>query len=191
MNSLSHFAGSIGTIVAALVGGGITYLVAVFTKESKVSEFRQNWIDGLREDAAKFIGIWYYVAAELELVPSAEFSTREFWRSMKDEFMQMEVLQARIVLRLNPEEHSSVIEQLKFLANGESLTGLTHSQRVAEISSFSDDVQKILKGEWARVKKGENTYRFVKTASKIVLIVAFLALAIAGLAHLAATQGAP
>src|SRR5690606_7505857 len=167
--------------------GSITYLVAVFTKESKVSEFRQSWIDGLREDTAEFIGIWYFEAAELELVPSSEFSTREFWRSMKGELMQMEILQARITLRLNPEEHSGVIDQLRFLANGESLTGLAHTQRVEEITSLSDDVQKILKSEWTRVKNGENTYRLIKTVSKIVLIVAFLSLAIAGLIQLGVT----
>src|SRR5690606_29070943 len=139
MNPLSPFAGAIATITAALLGGGVTYLIAVFTKESKVSEFRQNWIDALREDTANFIGIWYHVAAELQLVPKEELTTRQFWRSMKDELTQLEVLQAKITLRLNPKEHSSIITKLSFLANGESLTGLTHDQRVAKITSFSDD----------------------------------------------------
>jgi hypothetical protein len=109
------------------------------------------------------------VAAELDLVDPQDFSSREFWRSMKDEFMQMEILQARIVLRLNPLEHGEVIERLEFLAQGESLTGLTHEVRKAEIESFSTQIQGLLKSEWSRVKRGEDTYRAVKQVSKFVL----------------------
>lgn len=184
MTAHPQFTSAIATIVAALVGGTITYLVAVFTKESKVSEFRQTWIDGLREDTAKFIGIWYYVAAELELVPSEELTTRDFWRSMKDEFMELEILQAKIQLRLNPKEHAGVIEQLTFLARGESFTGLTHDQRTTEIGAFSDDIQVILKSEWDRVKRGEATYRVVKRGSMWALATALLLLLIFGAVRL-------
>lgn len=186
MTYFSTFAGAIATIVAALVGGGITFLVAVFTKENKVSDFRQNWIEGLREDTARFIGIWYYVAAELELVPSDEFSSRDFWRSMKDQFMELEILQARIGLRLNPGEHAEVIESLGFLAQGESLTALTHAQRKAEIESFSEEVQRILKSEWTRVKRGEDTYRNIKRVSKWMLAIGAILLLVVGTIQLVA-----
>ncbi|CAG2091175.1 hypothetical protein XCY_002363 [Xanthomonas euroxanthea] len=186
MTSNSPFIGATATIIAALVAGSVTYLVAVFTKESKVSDFRQGWIDNLREDTAKFIGIWYYVAAELELVPSQEFTTRDFWRSMKSEFMELEILQAKIELRLNPNEHASVIEQLKSLAQGESFTGLTHAQRKQEIESFSNDVQGILKSEWRRVKRGEPTYRAIKLASKLALASGLILLLIVGAIRLGA-----
>jgi hypothetical protein len=186
MTNFSTFAGATATIIAALVGGGITYLVAVFTKENKVSDFRQDWIDGLREETARFIGIWYYVAAELEFVPPEEFSTRHFWRSMKDQFMELEILQAKIELRLNPSEHSGVIERLGFLTQGESLTGLTHAQRKAEIDFFSREIQRILKGEWNRVKVGEDTYRTIKRVSKWVLAIGLILLLVVGVAQLVA-----
>jgi hypothetical protein len=49
MTDLPATVGALATIVAALVGGAVTFLVAVFTKENKVSgtTWRQNstsWI---------------------------------------------------------------------------------------------------------------------------------------------------
>ena len=188
---MNPFVGAAATILAAFIAGSITYLVSVFTKEGKVSDFRQNWIDGLREDTAKFIGIWYYVAADVDLLTEEEVTSREFWRGAKDEFIQMEVLQAKIELRLNPKEHSEAIEQLRFLATGESIAGLSHLQRVEEIRSFSDKIQKILKSEWTRVKQGEATYRYIKHASRVLILVASLSLMVAVVIHAFSSAAAP
>src|SRR5271167_3688723 len=47
---------AIATIAAALVAGGVAFLASVLSKEQKTSEFRQTWIDALREDISKLIG---------------------------------------------------------------------------------------------------------------------------------------
>jgi len=177
MASLSPYASAVATVLAALIAGLITFLVAVFTKESKVSEFRQAWIEELRNDAAKFIGVWYYVTSELELITDTSiFASRDFWRSMKDEFLELEVLQARIELRLNPRENQKLIEQVRFLASGETLTGLPFDQRKREIDHFSAQIQDVLRSEWSRVKKGEDTYRTIRQASSFIAWVAALVL---------------
>lgn len=191
MENITPLVGAAATIIAAFIAGSITYLVAVFTKESKVSDFRQSWIDGLREDTAKFIGIWYYVAADIDLLNDQEVSSRDFWKSSKDEFIQMEIMQAKIELRLNSKEHADAIEQLRYLASGESIAGLSHPQRVEEIRSFSDKIQKILKSEWTRVKNGENTYRLIKNASRIVILAAAFFVLFGWVIHAVASRGAP
>jgi hypothetical protein len=191
MSNITPFVGAVATIFAAVVGGAITFLVAVFTKESKISEFRQNWIDGLRDDTSRFIGTWYHVAAELELVDPSEYATREFWRSMKSELLELEILQSRIELRLNPDEHRIAIAKVKFLANGESLTALNHDQRKAQIESFSETMQSILRDEWRRVKRGEETYRLVKTYSKWALVLCLLLLLTVGVLNFMGIRFAP
>ena len=39
---------------AAIVGGFFSFVSLVSSKEQKVSEFRQEWIDGLRDDLSVF-----------------------------------------------------------------------------------------------------------------------------------------
>jgi hypothetical protein len=39
-------------VIAACVAAALAWLIAVLSKEQKTSEFRQAWIDGLREDIA-------------------------------------------------------------------------------------------------------------------------------------------
>src|SRR5688500_13734282 len=45
---------AIATIVAALITAALSYVNLTLTKEQKTSEFRQAWIEGLREDLAAF-----------------------------------------------------------------------------------------------------------------------------------------
>jgi hypothetical protein len=40
----------------ALAGSAVTYIGLLISKESKTSEFRQEWIDALRNDIAEQIG---------------------------------------------------------------------------------------------------------------------------------------
>jgi hypothetical protein len=167
MKDLVPYAGAIGTVLAALVAGAITFLVTVFTKESKVSEFRQSWIDGLRHDASRFIGIWYFVTGDIDLVKdSNELSNRKFWRDLRDEMIELETLQSRIELRLNPTEHASVIDQVRMLASAEAMAGLAFDARKREIDAFSYQIQQILKDGWEQVKLGEETYRTVRMVSR-------------------------
>lgn len=44
-----------GTIIAAIIAAVISLLGLLISKENKVSEFRQAWIDALREEIAEVI----------------------------------------------------------------------------------------------------------------------------------------
>ena len=46
---------AVGAIGAALIAGVVSLLGLVISKEQKVSEFRQAWIDALRSDVASLI----------------------------------------------------------------------------------------------------------------------------------------
>ncbi len=44
----------LSAIAAAFIAGAVSFIVTVLSKEQKTSEFRQAWIDALREDLAIF-----------------------------------------------------------------------------------------------------------------------------------------
>jgi hypothetical protein len=46
---------AIGVVMAAIIAGGISFLVTVLSKDHKTSEFRQAWIDALRDDLSEFV----------------------------------------------------------------------------------------------------------------------------------------
>jgi len=43
------------TIIAALIAGAVSLVAITLSKEQKISEFRQAWIDALRADLASFL----------------------------------------------------------------------------------------------------------------------------------------
>jgi hypothetical protein len=46
---------AVGAVVSASIGGLLAFLGLVIAKENKTSEFRQAWIDSLRQDLAKMM----------------------------------------------------------------------------------------------------------------------------------------
>jgi hypothetical protein len=149
----------IGPILAAVIAGAVAFLASVFTKESKTSEFRQAWIDGIRDDISDFIGTYYWVSDVASQRPN-ELDT------LKDEFIKLERMQARIELRLNDKkEHKEILRQLHGLVRFETFSVQDSRARTAAVSNFVAESRQILKGEWNRVKRGELTYRITKWAS--------------------------
>lgn len=154
--------------MAAVIAGAVAFLASVFTKESKTSEFRQAWIDGLRNDISHFIGAYYWVSDVASERPE-ELAT------LKDEFIKLEHMQARIELRLNDKkEHEEILCQLHGLVRFETFSVQDSVARTAAVNNFVAESRRILKGEWTRVKRGELTYRITKWIS----LLAFLAFAI-------------
>lgn len=46
---------AIGPIIAAIIGAVVALVSLIISKESKLSEFRQAWIDSLRQEIADFL----------------------------------------------------------------------------------------------------------------------------------------
>src|SRR5438105_3300254 len=98
----SAFIPILGPVVAAIIAGAVAFLASVFSKEQKTSEFRQAWIDSVRNDLAEFISILTQVGDEL-LVRQRRGediqSLREHLRAKEPEFQRLEACKARIELR--------------------------------------------------------------------------------------------
>lgn len=164
----------VGSVLAALIAGIVSFLVSVFTKESKTSEFRQAWIDALRNDMAEFISAYHYIANETAVAKEVGTELPGWFHSLKDELLKIEQMQARIELRLNPKEHAEIIRSMRDLVGFSNFDIDDFGSRKSAIESLISDTQKLLKAEWVRVKRGEVIYRTTKWISLMVVITSLI-----------------
>lgn len=167
---------TIGAISAATIAGGISFLIAVLSKDQKTSEFRQAWIDGLRNEVAELISL-FLVITDTVRVMLREGKTKEQIAehlSQRDEhFCKWEMADARIKLRLNPKEHYKLLAALlalrKFPKSGQLLDSSAADALVEEVITES---QTVLKYEWKRVKRGEPVFVATKAISLSIIVAA-------------------
>jgi len=173
-----------GAIIAALIAGVFSYLNLVISKEQKVSEFRQAWINELRQEISR------YVAAIIFLAQANDTWEKDTSRTVAwhDHFMAMQpsvdsasVAYTSIVLRLNPEDPDQHLGGLNstFLSTLESCRTATRESRYGDARTLADQLQvnarPILKAEWERVKSGEPVYRWTKRIAATLFVASVLA----------------
>jgi len=157
----------IGVLVAAVIAAVTSLVVSILSKDQKTSEFRQSWIDALREDAANLAGHWSTMIATLEAKKAAKEDVKAFLDSRHDDVVNVEVRIARMRLRLNPKEHALLISHLHHLRDGKMESRKDMDQAMETIVV---EVQKVLRYEWKRVKRGELSFRFLKWFSLIAIL---------------------
>lgn len=161
----------IGGIAAALIAALVSLVVVILSKDQKTSEFRQAWIDGLRDDTSKFVGTARTVVGVLEIFDgrkTTDTEVNDFFLSKFNEMVESEFLLSKIKLRLNPDEHGKIIDAIEWFRDGkEPATSDEISQKVDE---FVRDIQLVLKEEWERVKAGEKSFRILKYSSGGVVV---------------------
>jgi tetrahydromethanopterin S-methyltransferase subunit G len=139
------------TIEVGLIAAGVTLLGILITNQAKVSEFRQKWIDSLREDAATLISHTLVIHAAH---PGDD---------VNESFVQVYQTTARIRLRLNPKEEKTVavVAAMNEMRNANHTADVEFEVLNQRIDDFTNAVQKVLKEEWKRVKFGEPLYRTI------------------------------
>jgi len=142
----------------------VTLLGILITNQAKVSEFRQQWINALRDDVATLIThslILHAADAEDDTAPS---------------YLQIHLTTARIRLRLNPEEEPSqdVIAAMNEVREANhSATDFAEMNECINVLTVA--VQRVLKNEWKRVKYGELLYRIVFLAAIVAALLSIYA----------------
>jgi hypothetical protein len=173
-----------GAIVAAIIAGIVAWLGLIISKESKVSEFRQQWIDSLRADIAAVIrhGHCIYMS-----VAVAQNAPEHPWSRIGQDFAGLTEAAARIRLRINQKEQDSATllsalnqhfaDVKEMIRNDDDSDEASLSQAVSLASDkLVAAAQVVLKQEWRRVRSGELTYRIAKWAAVLFIIVSFAAL---------------
>ena len=179
---------AIATVVASLIAGAISFVNLTLTKEQKTSEFRQAWIDALREDLATFFASSRAFARATQetqgykghIEGEAPFPMTE--DKISDLRYQVAETRYRIQLRLNPKEaeHAELLRLMQVAITkqqdvllGEGVT----ANALLAVETAAAYAPQILKSEWERVKKGELPFRLARNwiAPLIVILsIAFI-----------------
>jgi hypothetical protein len=163
------------TVIVATIAGVFSLLGLVIAKEQKVSEFRQAWIDALRQDVAEFIAQANIIHAALaKLAKQASPDKVKFLNDNRESYLAVNRCSTRIRLRLNVSEAPSKT----FLAAMRSLESLMvreiekWTDEPAELTRLNLEVENtaddVLKAEWVRVKDGEPQYVVAKWLASIL-----------------------
>ena len=160
-----------GTIIASVIAAVISLVGLIISKENKVSEFRQAWIDALREEISAIIthtsAIYSAHVANFQNVST-------LWQNVRADYVGLNEAWAKVKLRLNPKEKSS-IAILNALEEQESLFPKDYSepdfQKLASNHrKLVDCTRVVLREEWRRVKRGELVYRLATILAGFLVV---------------------
>jgi hypothetical protein len=176
---------SIGAICVALIAGFFSYLNLVISKEQKISEFRQGWIDALRQDLSRYVSavsfiantnyIWHWHQEQ-----GKALSQIEQYKLVQPAFDVAVQTYNSILLRLNPSERNKRLRALnaQFLLTLRDTRDALRADEFEEARKHADmlpeKLRPILKREWTRVKKGERIYQMTLWFAGLVLVAALV-----------------
>ena len=103
---------AVSTLTVAFIAGGFSLLGLIISKEQKISDFRQSWIDALRDDIALYVSkvtiIKSYVEIRREQATAEKpFEPAKHLEETRDDYDDLNQASFRIKLRLNPAEADS------------------------------------------------------------------------------------
>lgn len=160
-----------GSVLAATIAGIISLLGLIISKENKTSEFRQAWIDSLREEISLFIA---HINAMHAAGTLDSNDAKDIWEIARDDYVAANTAAARIRLRLNPEEKEAKAILKKITEIEEEFTP-PNTPSAGQINSLEkelvNEAKILLKTEWLRVRDGERVYRLARIIALGVLIV--------------------
>jgi hypothetical protein len=162
---------ALGAIAASIIGAIMVLISTILSKEQKTSEFRQAWVDALRNDLAEYIGgVSELAAYATDTAQQMDANRMDFLEKNFDAIEKNKSLGLKILLRLNPDEHKKLSNSIATFL--EDTIKEIHSKDSENETHFSEiesaivaESQRILKEEWKRVKKGEPAFRIVKYGS--------------------------
>lgn len=187
-----------GPIVAAMIAGFIAFIGMIITKESKVSEFRQAWINEFREEISYLIEAYkrwvdneIFYSAHIDLmgnIGSKDADIKAFYERSallaevaRESTGEIERFKSRIKLRLNSDisRRKPPEENLDKL-----LDKLLATKDLKDAEALSKDIyynaSLILTTEWKVVKKGEESYvsskKFLLALAIIIGLIAAISL---------------
>lgn len=173
---------AIGAVGAAVIGALITLVGLIISKESKVSEFRQAWIDSLRIELSTYLANVTAVADARGIILN---DTTERFERLQPYYDKLNSSYYMIAFRLNPQEETSkkikkIMVELSIIINSTSKIDLEKFEdcRIKLINLSNE----LLKKEWKVVKQGERVFKATRIAIAFMLaslMVATLALAFA------------
>ncbi len=180
----NHLVTLVGVLFAALVGGFFSFVNLISSKEQKISEFRQEWINSLRDSISKHISTLYYLShlytAYLAQDPS-KHNRFEMTKGVEESYSKINETYNDIIFRINENEKKNNAKEINsdFLSALEVCRDKFSKAEFSEVAECCATLRKqtkpLLKLEWERVKSGERTYRYSKYTAIVVFSIGFIA----------------
>jgi hypothetical protein len=177
-----HWIVPVSAIIVAFIAGLFSFLNLVLSKEQKVSELRQAWIDGLREDLAAHIAAVFavkYLVDAYQYQHGRRLKYVDLAEAISEPHLQASTTFHRILLRLNPGDTSTaqkeLIEELNKLRK--CFIAEKYEKACNCTPAIREKGQSVLKAEWERVKQGEPIFRWSK---RVALLFVFSVIALLG-----------
>lgn len=180
---LGQILAAMGAVLAALIAGAFAFFSLVAAKETKVSEFRQAWIDSLRAEIATYISRLHAVnnlGKYIHENPVEDKYNPELLRERSRMFEESLSAYNSIILRVNPEEKMEEARRL----NESFLAALRRAQshyEAGQVEVLEDSLRLVastaaplLKYEWNRVRRGEPAYERAKHTALGIAVAAGL-----------------
>lgn len=185
---------ALGAVIAALIAGAFSYFNLISSKESKVSEFRQEWINALRQEISVYVSrtltharLGSYIASFPDTSDSSRVDLmREYSRLQEEALTSYHSIHLRI--------NSTEIDELAKKLNDDLLNALNTAAHIhadgpsveleKSLQTLIRKAEPLLKHEWRRVKSGEPAYRSAKFIAVLVMCVA-LVIGLAGIGVIA------
>jgi hypothetical protein len=169
----------IGVILAALIAGFFSVLNLIISKEQKVSEFRQQWIDSLRQELADHMAATVSLASMRELQKKSD---EDFIKATSELQQRVTATYTSIKLRINPDDTDKKIknlnlEVLRLIDRGRTLYNESKWKEArVNCNEITNASIPMLKEEWKRVKMGEKVYVWSKYVAIGILVISLAAL---------------
>jgi predicted PurR-regulated permease PerM len=173
----------LGVMFAAIIAGFFSLVSLISSKEQKVSEFRQEWINSLRESVSSYIASLSYMSTlykhylEQDIDKLNRF---EMTKGVKEIYSTANKAYNDIVFRVNGNENKEHLREInnKFLSALEETRSLFNDNEFLKArtncNKVRDYAKPLLKAEWERVKRGEPTYRYAKYFAASILALGIL-----------------
>lgn len=178
----------VGTVAAALVAGGIARANLIVAKETKVSEFRQAWIDALRDDLAALFSNTRTLARAVQESRVPQSAETEKFGIEKTKITEVRHGAAeayhRIRLRLNggQDDHKELLRLLSAMMGAQQAYMFYKegdvNEAIGSVEKAASYAECVLKAEWETVKLGEPAYRDTVRTTKYTLCGSFAVLAL-------------
>ncbi len=183
---------SIYAASAALIAAWLTAAFAFFTllssKHSKVSEFRQDWINKLRDEISGFVRDFNRCQLIQKKRDRLRNQEEEKARNKLDEqfydyYSSLLRHKAQIRLRVNLKDSDKKLkdENTKLIAYLSVAEDALNEHQVKISQDITDKIvctsSEILKLEWERVKKGERGFRILLVTCSMILLIGLFGIA--------------
>lgn len=174
----------LGAMFAALIAGYFAFTNLVASKENKISEFRQEWINSLRNSIARYISSLTYLSTlyiHHSARPEEKRDKFEMARDVEEVYARVNESYNDIIFRINDSEKNAEGKKLNdaFLSALYKTREHYHKSELSEARKACEPLREaskpLLKYEWKRVKSGELNYRLAKYLAIIVLLSGLLA----------------